>query len=74
MSLGYSHDFIRKTETEIDGQTQESDSLQVGSLSFGTHYQFSDRAGLNVNVQAGVTEDSPDVRLMLRLPITFSLF
>lgn len=74
LSLGYSHDFIRKTETEIDGQTQESDSLQVGALSLGAHYQFSDRVGLNVNAQAGVTEDAPDIRLMFRLPISFNLF
>ncbi len=74
MSLGYSHDFIQKTETVIDGQTRESDSLQVGALSLGAHYQFSERAGLNVNVQAGVTDDAPDVRLMFRLPITFNLF
>jgi len=74
LSLGYQHDFIRETETEVNDQTQTSESLQVGSLTIGTNYQASQRTAINVNVQAGVTEEAPDVRLLIRVPIQFQLY
>jgi long-subunit fatty acid transport protein len=74
LSLGYQHDFIRETETEINQQTQTSESLQVGSLTLGTNYQASDSTAINVNIQAGVTEEAPDVRLLVRVPIQLQVF
>lgn len=78
-SVGYQHDFIDGTETEIteDGDppvTNKSDSLDVGSLSFGVNYQFSEDSSMNLSVLVGVTEDAPDVRLLFRTPISFSLY
>lgn len=78
-SVGYQHDFIEGTETEIsqDGgpfDTTKSDSLDIGSLSFGVNYQFSEDSSMNISVLAGVTEDAPDVRLLLRTPLSFALY
>lgn len=73
-SIGYQHDFLDGTETEVDGVTSEGESLDVGAVVIGANYQATDRTSVNVSVQAGVTDDAPDVRVLLRLPIAFSLF
>ncbi|MCB2082223.1 MAG: transporter [Rickettsiales bacterium] len=71
-SLSYAHSTV--FETEQNGQTLPGSTvLQVGSLTFGASYKFSDRYGLNFTVDTGVTEDAPDVSLMFRVPITFNL-
>lgn len=77
-SLGYKHEFIDGTESEINTpgaspiRTETSD-LQVGSLLFGVSHRVSPRTSLNVNLEVGATADAPDVALMLSLPITFDL-
>ena len=73
-TLGYQHDFIDGTTTVINGLETESESLDVGALLFGTSYRISDSVRVNLNTQIGVTEDAPDVRLTLRVPISFDLF
>ena len=70
-SLGYKHNYIRPTESELNGTVEKSDSLQVGALQFGMSYLLSDRFSLNGNFEFGVTEDAPDMRFILRLPIIF---
>lgn len=74
ISLGYQHDFIRGTRTEINGGFNKSPGLDVGQLNVGLNYQFSPRVSVNVNVGVGVTNDSPDVRLLVRVPIALQLF
>lgn len=74
LSLGYSHDFILATETQFSDSTFESEELSVGSINFGINYRVSDTMSVNTSVVAGVTEDSPDVRLMIRTPIALDLF
>lgn len=73
-SIGYQHDWIMGTETTFTDGEFESESLSVGSLTFGVNWQIDDRAALNVSVGVGVTEDAPDVRLMARMPIALELF
>lgn len=70
-SLGYKHSYIRPTSSELNDLTEESDSLQVGALQFGMSYLLTDRYSLNGNFEFGVTEDAPDMRFVLRLPIIF---
>lgn len=71
-SVGYSHSTVFKTmENNV---SLNSDLLQIGSLDFGYAYQFSDRYSLNVNASAGVTDDAPDIRLGIRVPIKFDVF
>ena len=70
-SLGYKHSYIRPTKSELNGVTEKSDSLQVGALQFGMSYLLSDRFSLNGNFEFGVTNDAPDMRFVLRVPIIF---
>ncbi|HEY1072225.1 transporter [Brevundimonas sp.] len=70
-SLGYKHNYIRPTESELNDIVEKSDSLQVGALQFGMSYLLSDRFSLNGNFEFGVTEDAPDMRFVLRVPIIF---
>lgn len=84
LSLGYEHDWIDGTDQEFEvapsggpfGSTQhdKSDDFQAGSLLFGLSYAISENVGINVNVAAGVTDEAPDTRISVRVPISFSLF
>ncbi|UVI39581.1 transporter [Qipengyuania spongiae] len=70
-SLGYRHNYIMPTETEIGGAVERSDRLQVGSLTFGMSYRLTERVTANASFEFGVTEDAPDLGVTLRFPITF---
>lgn len=69
--MGYSHNYIFPTKSEIGGEQQESRSLQVGSLQLGWSFRLSDRTTLNNSFEFGVTSDVPDVRIVLRAPYRF---
>ena len=72
-SLGYSHSTV--FETEQNGQTlSNSDILQVGSMAFGYSYRITDNISASFNVNAGLTDDAPDVQTTFRIPIKFDLF
>lgn len=71
MSLGYSHNFILGTETELGSTTQKSNSLQVGALQFGMSYRLTPRISILNSYEFGVTSDAPDMRMMIRVPYTF---
>jgi hypothetical protein len=45
--------------------------IQLGTLLLGYSYRLSDQRTLNVSVGAGLTRDTPDVTLMLRMPFSF---
>lgn len=49
-----------------------SRDLQIGRLLFGVTYRVTDRASLNWSVEVGATEDAPDVRTTLRIPIVLT--
>jgi hypothetical protein len=44
---------------------------QLASLLLGYSYRVNDRTTLNVSVGAGLTRDTPDLTLTVRLPISF---
>lgn len=67
-SLGYSHNYIFPTSTELDGTIQKSTSLQVGTLDFGMSYRLNLRQSLNFAFQFGVTQDAPNVGITVRIP------
>ncbi|ATJ84784.1 transporter [Halomonas beimenensis] len=77
-TLGYKNDFIGETETTItqDGltTTQNTQSLNVGSMLLGWAYQFDDDSVINANLEFGITEDAPDTTLTLRAPIGLNVF
>ncbi len=80
LSLGYEHNWIGGTEQEQRDlatgvqTTNSSDDFQVGSLLFGLSLGVSDTIGLNINVAVGVTDEAPDARISVRLPMAFDLF
>jgi hypothetical protein len=79
-NLGYKHHYIFETETEIIApapsgrRTEESNSLHVGSALFGMGYRVSEDVGVNLDLELGATDDAPDMRVLLRVPVAVSLF
>ena len=73
-TVGYKHDFIQKTETEINGKDFSSSRLDVGALLLGYNYNVNKNMQANLNLELGVTDDAPDVILTLRLPYSLHLF
>ncbi|MFO1128489.1 MAG: transporter [Rhodospirillales bacterium] len=77
LSLGYAHDWVQATkQTYIaDGvrQSAKTDSFQVGQLVFGVSYAVSDRVGINVATSVGVTDEAPDTRVAIRVPIALQV-
>ncbi len=60
------------------GRTKQTDEpvagsvrTQLSSLLLGYSYRYSDKTTLNVTVGAGLTRDTPDLTLTVRLPVTF---
>jgi len=73
-TLGYKHDFIDETETEVNGVDLSSSSLSIGSLLLGYSFQINDYSSANLNFELGVTDDAPDVLMTLRVPFVLDLF
>jgi Putative MetA-pathway of phenol degradation len=73
-SIGYQHDFISSTRFHFTDGDFNSPELSVGTLNLGVNWQINDNTALNVGVGIGVTRDSPDIRLMARVPISLKLF
>lgn len=71
VSFAYEHNFIDGTRSEIDGTDTQSANLDVGSLAIGVSYSVSSSVSLAFSLQAGLTEDAPDVVMTVRVPITF---
>ncbi len=70
LSLGYDHSSIarmRQNGAPVPGSVR----TQLGTLLIGYSYRLSDKRTLNVSIGAGVTRDTPDVSLSLRLPTSF---
>ncbi len=73
-TLGYKHDFIDETTTEVNGVDFSSSSLSVGSLLLGYSFQVNSYSSVNLNLELGVTDDAPDVLMTLRVPFVLDLF
>jgi hypothetical protein len=70
VSLGYDHNSIGRTRQgglPVPGSVR----TQLGTLLLGFSYRYSDKKTMNVAVGAGLTRDTPDVSLTVRLPMTF---
>lgn len=66
-SLGLSHKTIMKSK--VNGSSaDDAKLLQLDALTLGVNYAFSPRASINVSAQAGLTEDTPDFQLTIRVP------
>ena len=69
-SIGYDHSSVGRTEK--DGQILPgSVRVQLATLLLGYSYRLTPKTSFNLSVGAGLTRDTPDLALTLRLPITF---
>ncbi|MCC2974117.1 hypothetical protein [Massilia sp. IC2-476] len=70
LSLGYDHSTVARMKQ--NGRTVPgSVRTQLGTLLLGYSYRFNDKRSLSVAVGAGVTRDTPDVSLTVRMPLSF---
>ncbi len=58
--------------TEQNGQTvRGSVRTQLSSLLLGYSFRLTDKTNINVSVGAGLTRDTPDLTLTVRVPMSF---
>jgi len=70
LSLGYDHSTVGRMKQNgitVPGSVR----TQLGTLLLGFSYRFNEKRSMSVAVGAGVTRDTPDVSLTLRLPFNF---
>jgi len=48
-----------------------SSSIQLGTARLGVSYKLSSRTNLNFTLGIGVTRQTPDLELTVRVPFTF---
>jgi hypothetical protein len=69
-SIGYDHSMVLRTRQ--NGEVLAgSVNTQLATLLLGYSYRLSNRSTLSLSVGAGLTRDTPDVSVTLRLPMTF---
>lgn len=70
LSLGYDHQSVARTRQ--NGQAVPgSVRTQLGTLLMGFTYRFNEKRSVNISVGAGLTRDTPDVSLSIRMPMNF---
>jgi hypothetical protein len=73
LSIGYEHYIILPTDihnTSVVIAPIATQSTTLGSLVFGAAYRLSDRVSINFSLEAGITQDAPDIVLTLRVPFS----
>lgn len=84
ISLGYAHTMVLgadtwlrviDTRTGVPGELRRvrSRDLQLGRLLMGISYRVDATTSINWTLEAGQTQDAPDLRVSMRLPFTFGL-
>lgn len=68
-SLGYSHKHVFKSE--LDGFEMDDSELDIGQLLVGYSFKYSPKTTLNLSLGIGTTDDAQDVKLNVRVPMTF---
>jgi len=67
LSFGYDHSSIARTR-QNGVPAPGSVRTQLGTLLVGFSYRLNPKRTVNVSVGAGLTRDTPDVSIMLRVP------
>lgn len=69
-SIGYDHNSVGRTKQ--NGQTVPgSVRTQLGTMLLGYSYRLDEKKTLNVSVGAGLTRDTPDLTLTVKMPISY---
>lgn len=71
VSLGYEHDYVLPTETEINNRTRKSDAFHSASMLLGGNYRLNENSSIDLRIAAGLVEEAPDARFTLRVPYRF---
>jgi hypothetical protein len=69
-SIGYDHASVGRTR-QNGAVAADSVRVQLGTLLLGYSYRLSPSRSLNLSLGAGLTRDTPDVTLSLRVPTPF---
>jgi hypothetical protein len=69
-SIGYDHNAVGRTKQNgvtVPGSVR----TQLGTLLLGYSFRINPKTSLSLSVGAGLTRDTPDVTLTMRVPIAF---
>lgn len=70
-SIGYDHLSVGKTKaTLMSGETVPGARVQLGTLLLGYSYKIDAQKTLNMSLGVGVTGDTPDMQLTVRMPFS----
>ena len=70
LSFGYDQSIVGRTKQNGE-DAPGAVRIVLGTLVVGGSYRLSERTSLNVALGVGVTRDTPDVSLAVRMPISF---
>lgn len=70
ISTAFDQKFYSKAK--VNGVRSVETDLILGSLVFGGTYAVSDRVSVNLSLGIGLTPDSPDMEVSVRVPFRFS--
>ncbi len=68
-SIGYDHSSVGKTKTS--SPSSSAVRTELGTLLLGYSHRLNNKSSLNLSVGVGVTDDTPDVTMSLRMPTSF---
>jgi hypothetical protein len=74
ISMSYSQRLVERTRLTPEGQEQRAvvgSQANVGIANFGATFSLGPRLALVANVGIGLTDDSPDMSVAIRLPFRF---
>jgi hypothetical protein len=74
LRLGYDHLYLMPTRTKLDGNGFDSESLHIGVLEIGVSHRTRRGLNLSLSLGIGVTDTAPDIRLSMRVPMSFEMF
>jgi len=72
-SISISYEHVRISASRAEGRKIVGSDFDTGTFNFGLSYRVSDRMSVNMGVGIGVTDQTPDTRIIFRVPIRFSL-
>jgi hypothetical protein len=70
LSIGYDQTFIGTTY-ESNQKVPGSTKIWLGSLLIGGSYRFNEKRTLNFTLGVGVTRDTPDATVTVRVPMMY---
>lgn len=70
LSIGYDQTFVGETR-ESGRKLPGSTKVWLGSLLVGGSYRFNEKRTLNFTLGIGVTRDTPDATVIVRVPMMF---